>query len=535
MFSGIGSGVSAIGVSSPATSGAVAAYGSAPSIKREDVENAAPDSGPEAVGKGKSRRRKLKDDETRGDDDTPGRVTPGGRANKRAKAHQHHHHQYVPTSRSLNTLSDKVLRESSHHHHHHHHASEATSSPTAGVAPFKNLKGAPSAASPTEKGAPASHHHHHHHHGSRAVQQAHGSQAKQPAQSPTPVIPPKPKMTITSKAVLDAVSHRPRHHLGDFIYEAGLKPGRLLLNTPSHRGFSSNPKPLPWDVIEGKENCILTVKVPRVHLSPPAREEITARAYLWGTDVYTDDSDVMAACIHGGWVKGEWAEDFDSATFDLDDGGPRRKPKNRANESLDLESEGLITSPPQSGPLSIPNNRDLHVNVLILPKLAKYAATTRFGIASREFGGQYGARQSVHDSISYMVESIRWVENGGQPQARLRGKARRERMRKVMREVTASFGNTNGLEQQQLQPGNDHDAGVLRSAIIGSWHRRGAEEPPKESAERGDKDREPSEGDKENRAAHENLPAEAPQDAKVAPNENMEVVDSEKSTSGDNK
>lgn len=534
MFSGIGSGVGAIGVSGPATSGSAAVYGNAPSIKREDVENAATDSGPEAAGKGKGRRRKLKDDEARGDDDTSGRVTPGGRSNKRAKAHQHHHHQYAPTPRPLHHVSDQFSREYSHHHH-HHHVPEATSSPAAGAVPFKNLRGGPS---PAEKGAPAPHHHHHHHHGPRAAQQMPGSQAKQPAQSPTPVMPPKPKMTITSKAVLDAVAHRPRHHLGDFIYEAGLKPGRLLPSTPSHRGYSSNPKPLPWDVIQGKENCILTVKVPRVHLSSPAREEITARAYLWGTDVYTDDSDVMAACIHGGWIKGEWADDFDSATLDLDD-GHRRKMKSRANESLDLDSEGLINSPPLSGPLAIPANRDLHVNVLILPKLAKYAATTRFGISSREFGGQHGARQSIHDGISYMVESIRWVENGGQPQARLRGKARRERMRKVMKEVTASFGNTHGLEQHQAQLGKVQDAGILRGEIIGRWHRRGAdEERPKECADPDDKQREPSEGDKENRLGHEGRPAGTPQAAEAALSENVEMEDVDaagKPTSSDDK
>lgn len=333
-------------------------------------------------------------------------------------------------------------------------------------------------------------------------------------------------MTVTSKAVIEAVAHRPRHHLGDFIYEAGLRPGRLLPNNPTQRGFSSNPKPLPWDVIEGKENCILTVKVPRVHLTPPAHEEITARAYLWGTDVYTDDSDVLAACIHSGWIKGEWAEDFDSATLDLDD-GHGRKAKSRAGELSDVESEGLITSPPQSGPLYIPENRDLHVNVLILPKLAKYAATTRFGISSREFGGQHGPRHSVHDGISYMVDSIRWVENGGQPQARLRGKARRERMRKVMREVTARFGNANGHGQHRAQAGTDQGVGALRSEISGSWSRRVTEEAPTEGGGGGAAERAPSEGDKENRLASKPPPAETVQHAADGPEEEVQMGDAD--------
>ncbi|PHH85261.1 hypothetical protein CDD83_682 [Cordyceps sp. RAO-2017] len=531
MFSGIGSGVGAI-ASSP-VAGAAAAYGNAGAtgagavpIKREDAEHAAPDSGPEAATKSKSRRRKLKDDESRGEEDGSGRQTPGGRPNKRSKAHPHHHHH--------------------HHHHHHRHGPEAAPSPTAAAASCRNLKGGASGASPTEKATPAPHHHHHHHHGSRAAQGNQGTQGKQPAQSPTAAIPPKPKTSISSRAVLEAVSHRPRHHLGDFIYEPGLRPGRRLLNTFAHRGFSSNPTPLPMEMIKDKENCILTVKVPRIHLSDPAREEITARAYLWGTDVYTDDSDVVAACIHSGWIKGGWAEDFDASMLDLEDNS-RRKSKNRVNDPLDCESEGLIDSPPSSGPLPIPANRDLHVNVLILPRLLKYAATTRHGISSREFGGQHGTRHSAHDGISYMINSIRWVENGGQPQARLRGKARRERMRKVMKEVTASFGNANGQEQQSLnhqhqqqqqqqqpqqqqrdgQHDRDQRAGALRGEITGNWRAKEAEQGPHEGACREDDERQPSEGDKENRLAGKKIPAEAAKDAKAKHDGSVEMTDAD--------
>ncbi|GJN83942.1 hypothetical protein PLIIFM63780_007493 [Purpureocillium lilacinum] len=518
MFSGIGSGVGAIGASSPMTSGAVAAHGSQANVsvppKREDAEAAAPDSGPEGTKPAKGRRRKLKDEDNK-DDDSSGRVTPGGRANKRTKGHQHHHHQYAlhPFPQELSGLSNQGP---SHHHHHHHHGPEGTASPTGGAAPLKNLKGGPAVASPTDKSVP--HHHHHHHHGPKAAQTP-AAQAKQPAPAPAPVIPPKPKTIISNKAVLDAVADRPRHHLGDFIYEPGLKPGRLLPDTPSHRGFSSNPTPLPWETIKGKENCILTVKVPRVHLVPLAREEITSRAYLWGTDVYTDDSDVVAACIHSGWIKGEWVEDVDASMLDLEDVG-RRKPKNQPTETMPPGSEGLITAPPTSGPLSVPADRDLHVNVLILPRLVKYAATTRHGITSREFGGQFGTRHAVHDGISYMVKSIRWVENGGQPQARLRGKARRERMRKVMKEVTASFGNMNSLEQhpaQEQQPDKDQ-SGVLRSEIAANWHRKEAEHAPTETAENGgEKARDPSEGDKENWLSQDKTAADPAPEAAPAP------------------
>jgi hypothetical protein len=91
MFSGIGSGVSAIGVSSPITSNATGAFTNTSLAKREDASNGGVDSGADAPVKGqKGRRRKLKDEEVR-DDDSSGRLTPGSKT-KRAKG-QHHHHQ----------------------------------------------------------------------------------------------------------------------------------------------------------------------------------------------------------------------------------------------------------------------------------------------------------------------------------------------------------------------------------------------------------------------------------------------------------
>jgi hypothetical protein len=234
-----------------------------------------------------------------------------------------------------------------------------------------------------------------------------------------------------------------------------------------------------------------------------AREEITARAYLWGTDVYTDDSDVVAACIHGGWIKGEWTDDVDTTMLDLDPNageGGKRKTKVAMTEPPSRESEGVIVSPPPSGPMDIPMNRDLHVNLLILPRLLRYSACTRYGLSSREFGGQYGGRHSVHDGLSYMIKSIRWVENGAQPQARLRGKARRERMRKAMKEVTASFGNMNGSD---VEPGKDL-ASPLKGEIIGNWRKKEQSEGAIEAeGEKKDLERAGSEGNKENRMSEQ--------------------------------
>lgn len=246
-------------------------------------------------------------------------------------------------------------------------------------------------------------------------------------------------------------------------------------------------------MIRGKVNCILTVKVPRIHLSPGAREEITARGHLWGTDVYTDDSDVVAACIHGGWIKGEWNEDFDMQMLDLDHHGEKRRKNKEPANNIDLHSEQLITSPPTTGPMPIPVDRDLHIDVVVLPRLSKYSATTRFGISSREFGGEFGNRHVAHDGLSFMVHGIRWVENGAQPQARLRGKARRERMRKAMQEVRVTVSNMNGPDSQ-----DNERLGRLRGEATNNWWRKEASQGDTSEAEKG-AERGASEGDKENR------------------------------------
>jgi hypothetical protein len=96
MFSGIGSGVSAMGAPSPVTAGVQGIPFSNPGpIRRDDVD---PDS-PVENGKGiqrtasRGRRRKLKDEDGRDDESSTGRNTPSGRGKRNKPHHHHHHHQ----------------------------------------------------------------------------------------------------------------------------------------------------------------------------------------------------------------------------------------------------------------------------------------------------------------------------------------------------------------------------------------------------------------------------------------------------------
>lgn len=274
------------------------------------------------------------------------------------------------------------------------------------------------------------------------------------------IIPPKPKQIVNSKAVLDSVANRPRYHLGDVLYEPTFQPTKLQpseLSDEAYRSWSTTPKPLPLDRIRGNENCTITVKVPRIHLTPAAREEITSRRALWGTEVYTDDSDVVAACIHGGWIRGEWDPDVGASLLDLDhgiaeDGVVHQVRGSNGDMTMDEQAAraaandaDFLSAPPKTGPVFVRENRDMHVTLVILPTLQKYASTTRFGIQSREFGGsgREGRMRRQHDGLSFMITGLRWVENGAKTQSDVRGKGRKERMRRAMREIRASFGGMN--------------------------------------------------------------------------------------------
>lgn len=342
----------------------------------------------------------------------------------------------------------------SHHHHHHHHIPEQISPQQAGISPFKNAKGTTPVPSPTGLTAKDSVMTHHHApprsvaHGQTRDQGARSSAAALP--SPAAAAPPKSRRIISNRAVLDSIAHLPREHLGDFVYELDLKPARIQdprTGRPPRHAFASNPEPLPMDVIRGREGSTLMVKVGKQHLTPSSREEITSRRAVWGTDVYTDDSDVVAACIHGGWIRGEWPEDVDVDMLGLDEGadaevkdvkgGKKSRAKGPVEPKRNLD---FLEAPPKSGPVVVPEGRDMHVMVTILPKLEKYTASVRFGIKSREWGGRFGrdGQRSSHDGLSFMIKSVRFVTNGAGAQARLRGQARRERMRKAMQEVEMS-------------------------------------------------------------------------------------------------
>ncbi|ORY18677.1 histone deacetylation protein Rxt3-domain-containing protein [Clohesyomyces aquaticus] len=280
-----------------------------------------------------------------------GRGTPsfsGARGAKRNKythpMHHHHHHGH------------------GHHHHHHHHKPDDEINPPAPQ---------PSTSTPFNP---------------RFANVPQNSAHSTVAQTPTKI--------HDVQSVLDDATKYPRAHLGSYVYEATPvlpEPNSALDDQFS---FASKPKPLSQlKFSRNSINCTIDVRVPRYYLKPRQRQQIVLQHHLWGASIYRDDSDVIAAAIHSGWIRGEWDDTVDVNMLD---------PRITAPTDPSDAEETLEKLP--AAPVTPPAEMEAHIRVLILPRIEKYMGTVEYGIASR--------KSTNHDGLSFMIHSIRWVEEG---------------------------------------------------------------------------------------------------------------------------
>ena len=254
---------------------------------------------------------------------------------------------------------------------------------------------------------PVSHHHHHHHHHHPDGSIHFHSHSKTPAISQK-AAPHLPSTTVNNDRVLDKVRNLPRQHLGSILYTPTIESPTSMVSYNSKLVYISSPFTIPR--CDGKENCTLTIRIPRFYLSKDEREQVCLRRAVWGTDVYTDDTDPLAAVIHAGWVRGDWGDSIDAAMLDL----------NIVNDTTDKE-QTEFTAPPSS-PMLPRAGKDLHVTILILPTLENYASRVSHGIKSRPWG-------TDHDGLSYRIEKIAWVEEKASRGEERGGEARRKRLK----------------------------------------------------------------------------------------------------------
>ncbi|KAI9934944.1 hypothetical protein MW887_000565 [Aspergillus wentii] len=398
VFSGIGSGVG--GVTAPTAVSGPSTPMTASPFKREGATarstNSETTTDETKIGRPGSttgkRSRKSREDEGQLDGETGGSDSRLGTSTRgRRGRHVHHHHHH------------------SHHHHRHKADEEAAHRSLPSMNPFHRTS------TPAEAAAPgtAGHHHHHHHHHHHAPRPA-----MHIAASPMR----EPRTVVNIEPVLSNVAHLPRHHLGSTLYapRIGVPTSKATLESAKF-GYTTTPLPLPR--FEGRENCTFTIRVPRFRIDTSHREEICARRALWGTGIYTDDSDPVAAAIHSGFIRGAWGEDVDETMLDLEIRDTYQHAPKSADE-MSADSEATAGERPRVPPAT-PSDKDLHITLQILPKLEQYESSVIFGLKSRPWDG-------MHDGMSFRVLRVEWVEEGVGRGEERNGEARRKRLRNLM-------------------------------------------------------------------------------------------------------
>jgi hypothetical protein len=67
------------------------------------------------------------------------------------------------------------------------------------------------------------------------------------------------------------------------------------------------------------------------------------------------------------------------------------------------DAEDTLNQVP-AAPVTPPADMDLQIEILILPQLQEYAGSVEYGISSRQ--------SRAHDGLSFIINKIRWVEEG---------------------------------------------------------------------------------------------------------------------------
>ncbi|KAI7217110.1 hypothetical protein KC333_g4427 [Hortaea werneckii] len=221
-------------------------------------------------------------------------------------------------------------------------------------------------------------------------------------------------------ALLADVSHKPRKHLGSQLYTTEIhQPSNSDFSLESSIKFVNKMKPIPN--FEGQENCTYTVRVPRDILTSSRDatangetstfEAICKQGHIWGTEVYTDDSDVVAAAVHSGWIQGDFGEqneDLKTLCDNVSDSGEQQQQQQQSDNPSETPSSSLTLTDRPRHPAKIPpSHPDLHITLLLLPPLESYPSTTQHHVRSKSW------RQTPHDGMSFLIHRIEFVDEGG--------------------------------------------------------------------------------------------------------------------------
>lgn len=220
-----------------------------------------------------------------------------------------------------------------------------------------------------------------------------------PEPAPVPVVVRKSvkhEIRVNNNDVLDFSSKFPRKHLGSLLYtpyatRATYRQLSMFQDLVIAAGDSRLVPLLPE--LRENINSIITVRIPSWFISDLQNNVHYQERAIWGTDVYTDDSDVLLMLKHNGFLPL-----VDAEVEGEEDKMEKQTPGNRENVANIGQT---VTNFRQFVNII---GGDIHVDLVVLPPLVSYTGVYRNGVNSRSWKG--------HDGMSVAIHAVRYGETG---------------------------------------------------------------------------------------------------------------------------
>ncbi|KAL3900565.1 MAG: hypothetical protein SGCHY_001246 [Lobulomycetales sp.] len=146
----------------------------------------------------------------------------------------------------------------------------------------------------------------------------------------------------------------------------------------------------------------IDVLVPRSKLLLYAGNLSLRLGAVWGTEIYSDDSDIVAACVHAGYYKPADAQNWNDKKIAGGSGANHTTYPIIPDSAIFFDNEGVVSE-------MLPDH-DLRVKLIVLPRLAKYTGSLQHGIKSRTWSGP-----GQHDGESFRIISCEQVPSTSSP------------------------------------------------------------------------------------------------------------------------
>lgn len=224
---------------------------------------------------------------------------------------------------------------------------------------------------------------------------------------------------VKISTVASQILRKPRRHLGSYKYEPDVLVPEGSNQAETEFDVCIKPKLLPSFSGVDDLNCTYTMQISKTWLQDRERRLICSTRGLWGTGIYTDDSDPVAAAMHMGWIKPAFGPNVDENLL--------QRIVQDQNPKIEIPKE---LKPPVQ-PLDVGKGKDLKITCVVMPQLESYAETARFGVRSRNW--PEGPENISHDGVSFSILKVEIVDIG--PEERRIGRTgqnKRARLRAQM-------------------------------------------------------------------------------------------------------